>query len=77
MNTGRVICINIQVYSKYLERFLYAHEILFVNSYRTYDGAVVWEYTPDDFTQHVIGEWQEVQQRRQHRLDNQTKMRNF
>lgn len=60
---------NIQVFSKYLERFLYAHEIFFVNSYRTYDGAMVWEYVPDDFTRLVIDEWKEVQERRQqHRL---------
>ncbi len=59
---------NIQVFSRHLERFLYAHEIVFVSSHRTYDGAMVWEYVPDDFTRHVVAEWKEVQERRQHRL---------
>lgn len=61
---------NIQVYSKYLERFLYAHEILFVTSHRTYDGMMVWEYAPDEFTMHVIDEWQEVLKRKQERRNN-------
>ncbi len=67
----------IQVFNKYLERFLYAHDIHFVNFQRTYDGAIVWEYKDDAYTRRVIEEWQEVQARRQahtaHKLKEEEK----
>lgn len=50
--------------SRDFEQFLFAHDVFFVRSYRTADGATAWQYENTPYLQGILKEWQEILEQR-------------